>query len=253
MKSNLIKTEDEINLLAEGGRILREILLQVAGIIRPGITTWELNERAEKLMSERGGLPSFKNFGPKKNPYPAALCTSINDVIVHGIPSQKTTLKEGDIIGLDIGMRYKGLYTDTAISVPVGRVSDMAIKLISTAKKCLDEAIKAAKAGNTIGDIGFAIQSTAEAEGFNVVRDLVGHGVGHDVHEVPQIPCFGKKKQGMELHKGMVLAIEPMLCEKNWKIFIDDDGWTIRTADGGLSAHFEHTIAITKNGARILT
>ena len=228
-------------------------MLQTAGLAKPGISTWQLNEFAEKEIEKAGGRPSFKNYGPKKNAFPAGLCTSVNDVVVHGIPSQEEILKSGDIIGLDIGMEYKGLYTDTAITVGVGTISTTAQKLMDSTKKSLDSAIKLAKAGARIGDLSYAMQSTAEAAGFSAVRDLVGHGVGYDVHEDPPVPCFGKKGTGELLREGMVLAIEPMLCEQEYFVTVDPDGWTIRTADGGLSAHFEHTIAITKNGARILT
>lgn len=253
MNKRLIKTEQEIETIARGGKILRDILLKTSELVKPGISTWDLNGFAETQIAKFGGRPSFKGYGPKTDPYPAGLCTSINDEIVHGIPSKTVVLKEGDIISLDIGMEYQSLYTDTAITVPVGKISSAATKLINTTKQCLEAAINAAKPGSTTGDIGYATQKEAEQAGFSVVRDLVGHGVGYDVHEDPQVPCYGKKGQGTKLEVGMVLAIEPMLCEKGWKIFIDDDGWTIRTADGGLSAHFEHTVAITKNGARVLT
>ena len=198
-------------------------------------------------------MPSFKNYGPKKNPFPAGLCTSINDVVVHGIPSDDSILKNGDIIGLDIGMEYKGLFTDHAVTVGVGDVTQAVKKLMDITLKSLNMGIKEAKAGNRIGDISYAIQSTAEAAGFSAIRDLVGHGVGYEVHEDPAVPCFGKKGTGELLREGMVLAIEPMLVTGEYFVTIDPDDWTIRTADGGLSAHFEHTIAVTKNGARILT
>ncbi len=253
MKQGLIKTSQEIETIAEGGRILHNILHNTASLVKPGVSTWELNEFAEREMLAAGGNPSFKNYGDKKNPFPAGLCTSVNSVVVHGIPSQKTILKAGDIVGLDIGMEYKGLYTDTAITVAVGTISDIAQKLINTTKKCLAEAIKQATVGNKIGDISFVIQKTAEDAGFSVVRDLVGHGVGYDVHEDPSIPCFGKPGTGMVLKEGVVLAIEPMLCEKDYFLNFESDGWTIRTKDHGLSAHFEHTIAISKDGAKILT
>ena len=269
MHKGLIKSQGEIEIIAEGGKILHDILQNTAGLVRPGVSTWQLNEFAENAIVKAGGpfngiqgrpeqgrvggRPSFKNYGPKKNPYPAGLCTSVNDVVVHGIPSRDEILKNGDIMGLDIGMEYKGLYTDHAITVGVGEISAVAKKLLETTKKALDLAIKEVRPGARVGDISYAIQSTAEAAGFSVVRDLVGHGVGYDVHEDPAIPCFGKKGTGLVLREGMVLAIEPMLCEGEYFINIDADGWTIRTADGGLSAHFEHTIAITKNGARILT
>ena len=252
-KTGIIKSVQEIELIAEGGVILHKILQQVAKQAQPGVSTESLNVLAEKLIVEAGGRPSFKGYGEKKNTFPAGLCTSVNDVVVHGIPSQKAILKDGDIVGLDIGMEYKNLYTDHAITVGVGQISAKARRLVETTKKCLDEAIRQAKPGNKIGDIGFAIQSTAEKNGFNVVRDLVGHGVGYDVHEDPAVPCYGKKDVGLTLKEGMVLAIEPMVCEYNYLLNVDKDGWTIRTADGGLSAHFEHTVAVTQKGARILT
>lgn len=253
MNKGLIKSESEIEIIAEGGKLIHNILYATAGIVKPGISTWELNVFAEKEIEKIGGRPSFKNFGDKKNPFPAGLCTSVNSVVVHGIPSRDAILKDGDIVSLDIGMEYKRLFTDTAITVPVGKISDIAKKLIETTKKSLLAAIDQAKPGNTIGDIAFATQKTAEAAGFSVIRDLVGHGVGYEVHEDPAVPNFGKKGQGIELQEGMVLAIEPMLCEHEYFVVLDNDGWTIRTRDNGLAAHFEHTIAITKNGARILT
>ena len=253
MKKGAIKTREEIEIIAEGGKILHEILLKTAELVRPGVSTWELNEFAESEIQKAGGRPSFKFYGSKKNPFPAGLCTSINNVVVHGIPEKNALLKEGDIIGLDIGMEYKELYTDTALTVPVGKISDTAKKLIESTSKSLNAAIKQAKPGNRIGDISFAIQSTAEAAGFSVVRDLVGHGVGYDVHEDPSVPCYGKKGTGPVLKEGMVLAIEPMLCEHEYFLDFAPDGWTITTKDHGLSAHFEHTIAITSYGARILT
>ncbi len=232
---------------------MREVLNKTAELVKSGITTWELNEFAEKMIKDAGGVPSFKGYGGKKNPYPTGLCTSVNDEIVHGIPSKKKILKGGDIVGLDIGMEYQGFFTDTAITVGVGGISEKAKKLIETCQKALNAAIKQAKPDNRIGDMSFAIQKTAEDEGFSVVRELVGHGVGYGVHEDPAIPCFGEKGKGAILKVGMVLAIEPMVCEKDYFLEFDKDGWTIRTKDGGLSAHFEHTIAITGYGARILT
>lgn len=253
MKKGFIKTEAEIKLIAEGGRLLGDILRAVAGTARPGISTWELNDLAEKLIKAAGGRPSFKGYGDKKNPFPAGLCTSINEVVVHGIPSKKDILNNGDIVGLDIGMEYKGFYTDTAVTVPIGKVSAVAKKIIKATKKSLHAAIEQARPGNKTGDIAFATQSTAETEGFSVVRDLVGHGVGYEVHEDPAVPNYGRKGTGDTLKEGMVIAIEPMLCEHDYVLVFEDDGWTIRTKDHGLSAHFEHTVAITKNGPKILT
>lgn len=248
-----IKTSEEIELIAENGKLIRDILRRAGEMAKPGVSTKEINDFAEAEIRKVGGEPSFIGYGDKKNPFMWGLCTSINDAIVHGMPSEKDILEEGDIIGLDIGMVYKGLYTDTAITVPVGKVSSKAQNIIDITKKCLDEALKVTKPGNTIGDIGYAIQTTAEKNGFNVVRDLVGHGVGYAVHEEPSVPCYGKKGKGLVLEPNMVLAIEPMLTEGSPEIFFDTDGWTIRTHDGGLGAHFEHTIAVTENGVRVLT
>lgn len=253
MKSGLIKTQKEIDTIAEGGQILHDILQQTAALVKPGVSTADLNEFAEKMIYQAGGRPSFKGYGDKKNPFPSGLCTSVNTVIVHGIPSPEAILKTGDIIGLDIGMEYKELYTDHAVTVAVGEISDTAKKLLETTKKCLNLAIKEAGPGKKTGDIGHVIQKTAESAGFSAVRDLVGHGVGYDVHEEPAVPCFGKKNTGDLLKPGMVIAIEPMLTSGEYFLSSDPDGWTIRTADGSLSAHFEHTIAITENGSRILT
>lgn len=247
------KKPHEIELIAEGGKILRDILHRAGELAKPGVNTAEINDFAEAEIIKAGGRPSFIGYGEKRNPFPYGLCTSINDAVVHGIPSHLDVLEEGDILGLDIGMEYKGLYTDTAITVPVGKISAEAQRLIDITKKSLDEAIKQVKPGNRIGDIGFAIQSTSENSGFSVVRDLVGHGVGYAVHEDPAVPCYGRPGKGIELVENMVLAIEPMVCQSKPKIFFDTDGWTIRTHDGGLAAHFEHTIAVTKNGVRILT
>ncbi len=253
MKKGLIKTQEEIEKIAEGGKILRRILHSTAKLAAPGISTWNLNEFAEREIKKAGGRPSFKNYGGLKNPFPAGLCTSINNVVVHGIPSKTDILKEGDIIGLDIGMEYKKLYTDTAITVPIGNISALAKRLMDTTKKCLNTAIKLSKNRIRTGDIGEAIQKIAEDEGFSVVRDLVGHGVGYDVHEDPQVPCYGKKGTGTILKTGMVIAIEPMLCLGDYSLITESDGWTISTRDNKLSAHFEHTIAVGKNEGRILT
>lgn len=247
------KSKEEIAVIEEGGKILQRILHETAKRAKPGVSTWELNEFAEKEMRKAGGRPSFIGYGEKHNPFPSGLCTSINDVIVHGIPSKTDVLEDGDIIGLDIGMEYKKLYTDTAITVAVGKVSTVAQRLIDVTKNSLDQALKQVKPYNHIGDIGHAIQTAVEAAGFSVVRDLVGHGVGYAVHEDPAVPCYGKPGKGIELVEDMVLAIEPMVCQFKGSVFFDRDGWTIRTHDGGLAAHFEHTIAVTKSGVRILT
>ena len=253
MRKEFTKTPAEIEIIAEGGAIMNDILHRTAKLAVPGTSTYALNEFAANEIIKAGGRPSFLGYGPDRNPFPAALCTSVNNVVVHGIPSTKAILKVGDIIGLDIGMEYKGLYTDTAITVPVGTVNKKIGLLVATTKRALANAIAQAKVGNRIGDISHAIQTTVEKEGFAVVRELVGHGVGYEVHEDPMVPCYGKAGTGLELVEGMVLAIEPMVCEKSPRIYMGKDGWAILTDDGGHAAHFEHTIAITKKGPRILT
>ncbi len=253
MKHGQIKTAAEIEIIAEGGALLRDVLHKTVARVAPGVSTLELSDFADAAIRAIGGRPSFIGYGEKNNPFPAALCTSPNDVVVHGIPSAKVILQAGDIIGLDIGMEYKGLFTDTAITVPVGTITPAVQKLVEVTKRSMELGIAQAVAGNRIGDIGFAVQQYAEKNGFSVVRDLVGHGVGYDVHEDPQVPNYGKKGSGAKLVEGMVIAIEPMLCTGGYHVYFEDDDWTIRTEDGGLSAHFEHTVAVTKKGPRILT
>lgn len=249
-----IKTKKEIEILREGGKILAFVLYEVAKNAKAGVMTIELDKLAEKLIKKTGGRPSFKNYktSDDKIPYPASLCVSINNEVVHGIPNERK-LKDGDIVSLDLGLEYKGLYTDMAITVPIGKVSKNAKKIIDVTKKSLDKGIRIIKNGVFTGDIGYAIQSYAESKGFNVVRRLVGHGVGYDVHEDPQVPNFGQPKAGKQLKAGMVLALEPMLTDGNFDIVLDKDNWTWKTKDGSLSAHFEHTIVVTKTGAEVLT
>ncbi|MFH1175525.1 MAG: type I methionyl aminopeptidase [bacterium] len=261
----IIKTSEEIEIMREGGKILSEVLQIVAKMAKkPGVFTEDLNKKAEEEILKRGAMPSFKDYIPEDGEdlkYPASLCVSVNDAIVHGIPDKKTKIQAGDVIGLDLGVEFKGLYSDAAITVICeekglfGRkkVISKYLKLVETAEKCLFEAIKVAKSGNTIGDIGWAIQITAENEGFSVVRDLVGHGVGKFVHEAPEIPNFGIRGKGLKLKEGMTLAIEPMICAGRLETKILADGWTVVTKDGSYAAHFEHTIVITKNGGEILT
>lgn len=251
-----IKSKEEIKTLREGGKILAGILEEVKKKVAPGVTTMELNQLAEELILKSGGKPSFKGYSPygiKGKKYPCSLCTSLNDVVVHGVPSPFAILKEGDVLGLDIGMVYKRLYTDMAETVGVGQISDQAKKLIEVTKTALEIGIAQIKSGNTIGDIGYAIQQFVEANGFNIVRDLVGHGVGYKVHEDPYVPNFGKKGEGHELKEGMVIAIEPMVVTGQPDIELTEDEFGFATIDGGLSAHFEHTIAVTIQGHEVLT
>ena len=252
----IAKTENKINSLREGGKRLAEVLKKVGEIAKPGVTTVELNELAEKLIRERGDTPAFLNYTPDgaDRPYPATLCVSVNDEIVHGIPNEDPlTLKEGDIVGLDCGLVHNGLILDSAITVSVGEISGDIKKLVEATKGSLVAGINAARAGGTVGDIGNAIETYAKPYGYGVVRELGGHGVGERVHEEPHIPNFGHKGSGEKLVVGMVLALEPMLNEGTGDIILDEDGYTFKTADGKKSAHFEHTILITEGEAEILT
>lgn len=234
--------------MAQGGKILAKVLKKVAKYVRVNITTQELDKLAKELVFRYGGKPSFEGY----EGYPAGLCTSVNEEIVHGIPG-KRKLKSGDVIGLDLGVLYKGYYTDAAITVPVGKVSSGVLKLIKVTKKALEKGIGEVRVGNHIGDISAAIGEYVEKEGFNVVRNLVGHGVGKNVHEEPQISNNGKPGTGPELKMGMTLALEPMVNMGGYQTRQKDDGWTFVTQDKSYSAHFEHTVAVTKKGPRILT
>ncbi len=252
----IFKTPEEIAIIKEGGAILAKIIRQVSGSVKPGITLRELNDLAESLILDCGGRPSFKDYdsGYGEPPFPSALCASVNSEIVHAPGNRDLELKNGDIIGLDLGMEYKGLYTDMAVTAGVGRVSKEARKLMKVTKRSLELAIKQVRPGNYVHDISRAIQYHVESQGFSVVRDLVGHGVGKAVHEDPRIPNFiepGQKR--VELKEGMVIAIEPMVNAGTYRVRTQDDGWTVSTFDGKLSAHFEHTVAVTKNGHEIMT
>ena len=250
-----LKSRDEIKLIREGGKILSAVLNKVVKAVKPGVTTAQLDEIAQREIELAGGDPSFKGYGEGNNSYPAALCTSVNEQIVHGIPSEYI-LKQGDIIGLDIGMRYpkkNGLYTDMAMSVGVGKIDSQSALLIKVTRQALNIWIKHLKPGVKIMSIARKVQKHIEDSGFGVVRDLVGHGVGHKVHEDPQIPNYFAPNMDFELKEGMVLAFEPMVSAGDYRIVVEDDGWTYSTADGSLAAHFEHTVAITKLGCEVLT
>lgn len=252
--NNLVKSTAEIEIMRVGGKILAEALEEVAKAVKPGITTLELDKIAEKKLLSAGAKPSFLGYTSENNSaYPASLCTSVNNIVVHGIPSNKIILKDGDIIGLDLGCWYKGLCNDAAITVPVGNISVVAKKLIKTTKQSLAEALKKVRSGATIGDIGEAVQAYVEAQGFAVVRQLTGHGVGRAVHEEPAIPNFGRARTGAKLVAGMTIAIEPMVNEGDYEVTTLKDGWTVATVDNSLSAHFEHTVLVTEKGYEILT
>jgi len=244
----VLKSKDEIKRMVEACRIVAEVLEGIKKIITPGIMTKELDEFAESFVLSRGAIPAFKGY----KGFPASLCTSINEQVVHGIPSL-TRLKEGDIISLDIGVYYKGFYGDAALTLPVGEIDEEAKRLLSTTEKALYQGIEKAVGGNRVSDISHAIQSCVEREGFSVVRNFVGHGIGRELHEEPQIPNFGNPGEGTVLMEGMTLAIEPMVNAGGWEVVILNDGWTAVTKDRSLSAHFEHTVAITSDGPLILT
>lgn len=243
-----IRTEREIELIAQSNRIVSETLDMLSKNIKPGISTGELDEMAEKYITNKGGRPAFKGYMG----FPATLCISIDDEVVHGIPNGKN-LEEGQIVSIDCGVEMNGYFGDSARTFAVGKVDPVKEDLMNVTKESLMKGIEAAKDGNYVSDIGYAVQSYVEAHGYSVVRDLVGHGIGTELHEEPQVPNYGVPKRGHRLQAGMCIAIEPMINAGRKEITTDNDGWTVRTRDGKPSAHFEHTIAITKNGARILS
>ena len=244
----IIKNEDEIAAMRQAGRIVAMILKTMAAQIRPGMETKELDSIAAKELEKHGARPSFKGY----HGFPANLCVSVNEEIVHGIPG-KRVLREGDIVSLDFGAIYDGFQGDAALTVGVGQISRKAAALIETTKGSLESGISAARAGGRLGDISYAIQNYAESRGYSVVREYTGHGIGRDMHEEPQIPNFGLPDSGPVLKKGMTLALEPMVNIGDWRTRVGDDQWTVLTADGSLSAHFEHTIAITDGEPEVLT
>ncbi len=250
----MTKTREEIEKIREGGRKLAAVLDALKKEAKAGITTNELDSLAERLILESGGVPSFKGYKGSKDarPFPATICVSVNDEVVHGIPTNKK-LAQGDIVGLDIGMKYKNLFTDMAQTVIIGATDEIGRKLVRITKEALDLAISLVRPGIKTGDLGEAVQRFIELNGFGVVRQLVGHGVGHAVHEDPQIPNWGRAGEGTALKENMVIAIEPMVSEGSHELYLAKDGWTWRTKDGKRAAHFEHTMVITSNGAEVLT
>lgn len=250
----IIKTESEIQKLKKGGPILARILREVASAVRPGITTKSLDDLAARLIKEAGCTPAFLNYRPDDadRPYPATLITSINDEVVHGIPSDRV-LNEGDTIALDLGLNYEGVFLDHAVTVAVGEISTANAALLSITRSALGEGIAAIVPGATVGDIGYAIERFVQPHKLGIVRDLSGHGVGRAIHEDPYIPNYGKRGKGAKLVPGMVIAIEPMLTRGSEEVILMSDGYTLKTADGSRSAHFEHTVLVTDTGAEILT
>lgn len=245
-----LKSQREIEIMAHGGKILADTVRLLERSVRPGMTTAELDQIADDFIrSHPGAKPSFKGLYN----FPASICSSINNEIVHGIPSRKRVLNEGDLISIDVGVQYEGYHTDSATTVPVGHINEESQRLLDVTRRALDAGVAHAKAGNHLGDIGAAIQAVVEAAGFSVVRDLVGHGIGTGFHEEPQVPNYGKPNRGIRLVPGLTIAIEPMVNVGKPGIRTMPDKWTVVTVDGTRSAHFEHTVAITENGPRILT
>ncbi|MBW1975614.1 MAG: type I methionyl aminopeptidase [Deltaproteobacteria bacterium] len=245
----ILKTREEIDKIKRACQVVAEILLRLKEEVEPGVTTWDLNRISEELAAKKGVKPAFKGY----RGYPFALCTSVNDEIVHGLPSKKKVLREGDIISLDFGVVYDGFYGDAAITVPVGKINERAWRLCKVTETSLYRGIDKARVGNRLSDISHAIQSYVEKHGYSVVREFVGHGIGRHLHESPQIPNYGPPGRGVKLKAGMVLAIEPMINEGTADIKILPDKWTAVTKDGKLSAHYEHTIAILPEGPEILS
>lgn len=244
----VLKSSRELDLMQDAGRIAYEVHMALRDMIRPGVTTGELNAKADKLIRARGAVPTFKGY----QEYPEAICASVNDEVVHGIPGRRV-LKEGDVCTIDLGVTYKGYVGDTAYTWPVGNVSPDAAKLLEVTSKALELAIAQCVPGKRVGDIGHAVQTYVEANGLSVVRDYVGHGVGAKMHEDPQVPNYGQPGTGALLRAGMVMAIEPMVNLGTWEVETLADGWTVVTKDGKYSAQFEHSVAVTENGPRILT
>lgn len=249
----IIKTDSEIERLRRGGPVLARILREVAAAVKPGVTTMDLERLTRSLMEQAGVKPAFLGYTPDgaDRPFPAALITSVNEEVVHGIPSDRV-LKEGDIIALDSGINFEGVYLDHAVTVPVGEIGSKDKELLSVAEAALYEGIEAIMPGGTIGDIGHAIQSSIPKK-FGIVRVLSGHGVGRAIHEDPYVPNYGKKGKGEKLRPGMVIAIEPMITRGSEEVILLDDGYTLITEDRSRAAHFEHTVLITENGPEILT
>lgn len=245
---NLIKTPEEIEIMREGGKILAEVLYEVKKMVKPGLATIELDKAAEAMILARGAKPAFKGY----ENFPFSLCVSVNENVVHGLPSDYI-LKEGDVLKLDLGVLHKGFNTDMAITVAVGKVSNEAKKLIDATRESLEVGIKKAVIGNTTGDIGDEIYKYIGRKRFQIVRNLCGHGIGREVHEDPKIPNYGERGEGEKLVEGMVICIEPMVGMTDWKIKPSKDGYGYAIRDNSLSAHFEHTIAITSRGPKILT
>ena len=245
----VLKSPQEIEKMRRAGRVVREVLELVRSLVKPGATTLDLEKAAEARLTELGVKAAFKGY----HGFPCVLCTSVNSEVVHGIPSSKRVLKQGDIVSVDFGVVVDGYYGDAAVTVPVGEIGADAARLLAVTEKSLQAGIAVVRPGATLGDVGAAVQGVVEAEGFSVVRDFVGHGIGVHMHEDPQVPNFGQAGHGMKLRKGMVIAIEPMVNAGKPDVRVLGDGWTAVATDGSMSAHFEHTVAVTATGATVLT
>jgi methionyl aminopeptidase len=245
----VLKSSQEIEKMRRAGQVVREVLELVRSQVKPGATTFDLEKAAQDRVDQLRVKAAFKGY----HGFPCVLCTSVNSEVVHGIPSPKRVLKQGDIVSVDFGVVVDGYYGDAAITVPVGKVAPDAERLLKVTEASLHAGIAAVRPGATLGDVGAAVQGVVEREGFSVVRDFVGHGIGAQMHEEPQVPNFGEAGRGMKLKTGMVIAIEPMVNAGKPDVVVLDDGWTAVAKDGSMSAHFEHTVAVTADGARILT
>lgn len=245
----ILKSTREVEHMRRAGSIVHQVLEYVRDHVKPGVTTLDLENLAEARLKELGAKPAFKGY----HGFPCVLCTSVNQEVVHGIPNRKRVLKEGDIVSVDFGAIIDGYYGDSAITIPVGQIDPTTQRLLDATQASLAAAIQVVRPGATLGDIGAAVQAVVEAEGFSVVRDFVGHGIGTRMHEDPQIPNYGIRGKGLKLKEGMVLAIEPMVNVGKPGVEVLKDGWTAVTADGSMSAHFEHTVAVTADGATVLT
>jgi methionyl aminopeptidase len=249
-----LKTEDEIELMRQANRLVGQTLGELARHIKPGVTTLQLDKIADEFIRDHGAVPTFKGFpNPYGGPFPASICTSVNDVVVHGVPNAETVLRDGDIISIDCGTLLNGFCGDSCYTFCVGEVADDVKQLLKTTKESLYKGIEAAMAGHHLGDISAAVQEHCEAQGYGIVRELTGHGIGHEMHEDPQVPNYGRRGNGIMLKSGMCIAIEPMVTQGSRAIYLDADRWTIRTRDGKPAAHFEHTIAIRRGQADILS
>ena len=249
-----LKTEDEIELMRQANQLVGKTLGELAKHIKPGVTTLQLDKIADDFIRDHGAVPTFKGFpNPYGGPFPASICTSVNDVVVHGVPNERTILKEGDIISVDCGTLLNGFNGDSCYTFCVGEVSDEVKRLLKTTKEALYLGIEQAVAGKHLGDISSAVQDHCEAQGYGVVRELTGHGIGREMHEDPQVPNYGRRGNGVMLKAGMCIAIEPMITMGNRSIWLDQDRWSVRTRDGKQAAHFEHTIAVRRGKAEILS